>query len=153
MTHSEAADDRLGIQGSAREFTTDAVTLMKQRVSSGSPIEPILGFCRAVRTGNQIVVAGTAAIDPDGSTTPGDAAAQMERCCAIIAQAIADLNGDIADTVRTCIYLTNRDDFAAVAAVHGKWFGVARPATTTLIVSGFIRPEWVVEIEAETMSL
>jgi len=126
---------------------------MKQRVSSGSPMEPVIGFCRAIRTGNQIVVAGTAAIEPDGSTTPGDAAAQMERCCAIIAKAIADLDGDIADTVRTCIYLTDRADFESVAAVHGKWFGVARPATTTLLVSGFIRPEWKVEIEAETNSL
>ena len=112
-------------------------------------MEPILGFSRAIRTGKQIMVAGTAPIEPDGQTTPGDAAAQMERCCAIIAKAIEDLGGDIADTVRTCIYLTNRADFEAVAAIHGKWFGVARPATTTLIVSGFIRPEWLVEIEAE----
>jgi enamine deaminase RidA (YjgF/YER057c/UK114 family) len=116
-------------------------------------MEPIIGFCRAVKTGKQIMVAGTAAIEPDGSTTPGDAAAQMERCCAIIAKAIADLGGDIADTVRTCIYLTDRTDFESVAAVHGKWFGEARTATTTLLVSGFIRPEWKVEIEAETLSL
>jgi enamine deaminase RidA (YjgF/YER057c/UK114 family) len=115
-------------------------------------MEPIIGFCRAVRTGKQIMVAGTAAIEPDGTSTPGDAAAQMERCCAIIAKAIADLGGDIVDTVRTCIYLTDRADFEAVAAVHGRWFGVARPATTTLLVSGFVRPEWKVEIEAETMS-
>ena len=126
---------------------------MKQRVSSGSPMEPVLGFCRAVRTGKQIVIAGTAAIEPDGSSTQGDAAAQMERCCAIIAKAIEELGGDIADTVRTCIYLTDRADFEAVAAVHGKWFGGARPATTTIIVSGFIRPEWRVELESETMSL
>ena len=104
-----------------------------------------------MRTGKQIMVAGTAPIEPDGSSTPGDAAAQMERCCAIIAQAIADLDGSIDDTVRTCIYLTDRADFEAVARVHGRWFGVARPATTTLIVSGFVRPEWKVEIEAEVM--
>jgi enamine deaminase RidA (YjgF/YER057c/UK114 family) len=125
---------------------------MKQRVSSGSPLEPVIGFSRAIRTGNQIMVAGTAPIEPDGSTTPGDAAAQMERCCQIVAEAIANLNGDIADTVRTCIYLTERSDFEKVAEVHGRWFGVARPATTTIIVSGFIRPEWRVEIEAETLS-
>ncbi|MFM5895087.1 MAG: RidA family protein [Novosphingobium sp.] len=124
---------------------------MRQRVSSGSPLEPVLGFSRAVRTGKQIMVAGTAPIEPDGSSTPGDAAAQMERCCAIVAQAIADLDGSIDDTVRTCIYLTDRADFETVARVHGKWFGTARLACTTLIVSGFIRPEWKVEIEAEVM--
>jgi enamine deaminase RidA (YjgF/YER057c/UK114 family) len=123
---------------------------MKSRISSGSPLESVIGFCRAVRTGNQIMVAGTAAIEADGSSTPGDAAAQMERCCTIIAKAIKDLGGDIDDTVRTCIYLTDRADFEAVAEVHGRWFGSARPATTTVIVAGFIRPEWRVEIEAET---
>jgi enamine deaminase RidA (YjgF/YER057c/UK114 family) len=116
-------------------------------------MEPILGFSRAIRTGNQIVVAGTAPIEPDGSTTPGGVAEQMERCCAIVAKAIADLDGDISDTVRNCIYLTDRADFAAVAEIHGRWFGGAKPATTTLIVSGFIKPEWLVEIEAETLSL
>jgi len=126
---------------------------VKQRVSSGSPLEPVIGFCRAVRTGKQIMVAGTAPIESDGSTTPGDAAAQMERCCAIVAKAIADLGGRIDDVVRTCIYLTDRADFESVARVHGKWFGTARPACTTLIVSGFVRPEWKVEIEAEVMEL
>jgi enamine deaminase RidA (YjgF/YER057c/UK114 family) len=124
---------------------------MKQRVSSGSPLEPVIGFCRAVRTGKHIVVAGTAPIEPDGTTTPGDAAAQMERCCAIVANAIADLGGDIADVVKTRIYLTDRADFDRVAKVHGQWFGVARPATTVVVVSGFIRPEWLVEIEAELL--
>lgn len=123
----------------------------KRRVSSGSPLESVIGFCRAVRTGKQIMVAGTAPIEPDGSTTPGDAAAQMERCCAIVAKALADLDGSIDDTVRTVIYLTDRADFESVARVHGKWFGAARPACTTLIVSGFVRPEWKVEIEAEVM--
>ncbi len=116
-------------------------------------MEPILGFGRAIRTGKQIVVAGTAAIEPDGTSTPGDAAAQMERCCVIIVEAITASGGDISETVRTCIYLTDRNDFEAVAKVHGRWFGAARPATTTLIVAGFIRPEWRVEIEAEAMSV
>lgn len=99
------------------------------------------------------MVAGTAPIEPDGSTTPGDAANQMERCCAIVAKAITDLDGHIDDVVRTVIYLTDRADFDTVARVHGKWFGTARPACTTLVVSGFIRPEWKVEIEAEVMEI
>ena len=53
----------------------------RMRVSSGSPYEPIVGFSRAIRAGNTIAVAGTAAIGPDGKTVGvGDPAAQM-RCC------------------------------------------------------------------------
>lgn len=133
---------------SSRPWADDT---LKKRVSSGSPLEPVIGFCRAVRTGNRILVAGTAAIEPDGNSTPGGAAEQMERCCVIVEKAIRDLGGHIDDSIRTCIYLTDRADFMDVARIHGRWFGKARPVTTTIVVAGFIRPEWVVEIEVEAV--
>ena len=60
----------------------------RRRVTSGSPYEAIFGFARAVREGNRIIVAGTGPVEPDGSTTPGDAAAQATRVCTIIVAAI-----------------------------------------------------------------
>ena len=124
---------------------------MRERTTSGSPYEAQFGFCRAVRVGNRIIVAGTGPVEPDGSTTPGDAAAQAERCCAIIVAAIEQLGGKASDVVRTRMLLTDSSDQDAVGTVHARWFGAARPAATMAGVAWLCRPEWKVEIEAEAL--
>lgn len=124
--------------------------------TSGSPFEETFGFARAVRCGDRIIVAGTGPVDPDGSTTRdvrgmGDAAAQAERCCAIIIAAIEELGGSAADVVRTRMLLTDPGDQDAVGEVHARYFGAARPASTMAGVAWLARPEWRVEIEAEAV--
>lgn len=123
----------------------------RQRATSGSPFETTFGFARAVREGNRIIVAGTGPVEPDGSTTPGGAKEQAERCCAIIVAAIVELGGTAADVVRTRMLLTDPADQDAVGAVHARFFGGARPASTMAGVSWLARPEWRVEIEAEAV--
>ncbi|MEO0644164.1 MAG: Rid family hydrolase, partial [Pseudomonadota bacterium] len=81
----------------------------RRRATSRSPYEQRFGFCRAVRVGDRILVAGTGPIDPDGQTTPGGATAQAARCCELIIAAIEDLGGSASDVVRTRMLLT---DFA-----------------------------------------
>lgn len=124
---------------------------MRQRARSGSPYEAQFGFSRAVRVGDRIVVAGTGPIEDDGSTTPGDAAAQAARCCALIVRAIEQLGGTAADVVRTRMLLTDSADQDAVGAVHARFFGEGAPAATMLGVAWLCRPEWKVEIEAEAI--
>jgi enamine deaminase RidA (YjgF/YER057c/UK114 family) len=121
------------------------------RTTSGSPFEATFGFARAVRKGNRIVVAGTGPVEPDGSTTPGGAKEQAERCCAIIVAAIEELGGSAADVVRTRMLLTDPADQDAVGAIHARFFGAARPAATMAGVAWLCRPEWRVEIEAEAV--
>lgn len=123
----------------------------RQRAASGSPFEDRFGFCRAMRDGNRIIVAGTGPIEADGTTTKGDAAAQAERCCALIVAAIEELGGTASDVVRTRMLLTDPSDQDAVGAVHARWFGPARPAATMAGVAWLCRPEWRVEIEAEAV--
>lgn len=123
----------------------------RRRTTSGSPFEAQFGFCRAVRIGNRIIVAGTGPVEPDGTTTPGDAAEQAERCCAIIVAAIEGLGGSSSDVVRTRMLLTDFDDQAAVGEVHARWFGEASPAATMAGVAWLCRREWKVEIEAEAI--
>ena len=122
----------------------------KQRVSSGSPFEPEIGFSRAVRTGDRIVVSGTAPVWPDGSCDP-DPAVQARRCLEIIGEALAALGCGFADVVRTRIYLTDAADWQAVGAAHGEVFGDVRPAATMLVVAALLDPRWRVEIEAEAV--
>lgn len=117
--------------------------------SSGSPFEASIGFSRAVRIGTRILVSGTAPVEPDGASTPGDAEAQAARCLAIIVEALAALGGTPADVVRTRIHLTDPADAAAVGRAHGQVFGHIRPASTMVAGAVLLRPEWRVEIEAE----
>ena len=74
---------------------------MTSRNTGPSPYEARYGFSRAIRIGDRVLVSGTAPVEPDGSSTPGDAAAQARRCFEIILAAIADLVGTPGDVVRT----------------------------------------------------
>lgn len=125
--------------------------MARRHTASTSPYEATIGFARAVRVGTRILVSGTAPVEPDGSSTPGDAAAQAERCFAIIEDAIGQLGGRIDDVVRTRMFLTDPSDAGAVGGVHGRIFGSVRPAATMLVVAALLRPEWRVEIEAEAI--
>ncbi|WP_379554362.1 RidA family protein [Erythrobacter sp. W53] len=127
------------------------MTATRARAFTGSPYEAQFGFSRAVREGNRIIVAGTGPVEVDGSTTPGDAAAQADRCCALIVQAIEELGGSVSDVVRTRMLLTNPADQDAVGEVHSRYFGAAQPAATMAGVAWLCRPEWKVEIEAEAV--
>ena len=124
---------------------------MKQSTQSASPYEAAFGFSRALRSGNRILVSGTAPVEADGSSTQGDAAAQARRCFAIILGAIGELGGSAADVVRTRMYLTDPADADAVGAVHGEVFGTVRPASTMVVIAALLRPEWRIEIEAEAL--
>jgi enamine deaminase RidA (YjgF/YER057c/UK114 family) len=128
------------------------VATSRQNISSGSPFEGTVGFSRAVRVGNLICVAGTAAIGPDGKTVgTGDAAAQARRCLTIIEGALRQAGASLADVVRTRVFLTRIEDWAAVTGVHGEVFGAIRPACTVVQVSRFIDPTWLVEIEVDAV--
>jgi enamine deaminase RidA (YjgF/YER057c/UK114 family) len=119
-------------------------------VSSGSPWEPVIGFSRAVRVEDRVLVAGTAPVWADGSCDP-DPAVQARRCLEIITAALADAGAEPVDVVRTRIYLTDRADVDVVGRVHGEVFGGIRPAATIVVVAGLADPRWRVEIEAEAI--
>jgi enamine deaminase RidA (YjgF/YER057c/UK114 family) len=122
----------------------------RQQISSGSSFEPTIGFSRAIRVGNRVLVSGTAPIWPDDSC-PDDAGVQATRCLQIIAAALAEAGADVNDVVRTRVFLTSAADAREVGAAHGKVFTDIRPASTMVVVAALLDPRWRVEIEAEAI--
>ena len=122
---------------------------MKQHHRSASPYEQQIGFSRAVRVGDRILVSGTAPIGPGGETVEGDAYVQARRCFEIAVEAIEALGGSAGDVVRTRMYLTDAGDWEAVGRAHGERFRGADPAATMVVVKELLDPRWKVEIEVE----
>jgi enamine deaminase RidA (YjgF/YER057c/UK114 family) len=127
------------------------IPMTDSRTSGTSPFESRYGFSRALRVGDRIIVSGTAPVQDDGTSTPGDAAVQARRCFEIILEAIEELGGSKADVVRTRMFIVDPADADAVGAVHGEIFGDVRPAATMVVVSKLLRDEWRVEFEAEAL--
>ena len=119
---------------------------MIERVESGSPYEARWGFCRAVRSGDRIEVAGTAPIWPDGSCDP-DPGTQARRCLEIIESALEELGAGLEHVVRTRMFIADRGHQDPVGEAHGAVFGDHRPVST-MVVCDLLDPRWAVEIEA-----
>ena len=120
----------------------------RQRVSSGSPFEPKVGFSRAVRVGDRVLVSGTAPVWPDGSCDP-DPEVQAARCLEIVLDALREAGAEPEHVVRTRMYLVDAADRDSVARAHRAVFSEVRPAATMIVVAGLLDPRWKVEIEAE----
>lgn len=119
-------------------------------VQSGSPFEDAIGFSRAVRLGERVVVSGTAPIWPDGSVDP-DPKTQARRCLEIALQALAEAGGDASNVIRTRMYLIDAGDAEAVGEAHQEVFAGIKPAATMVVVGGLLDPRWKVEIELEAV--
>ncbi len=120
-------------------------------MTSGSPYEPMIGFSRAIVAGNQVSVSGTAPIMPEGGEPPEDAYGQTKRCLEIIVAALAEAGARPEDVVRTRTYLVDAADWEEVGRAHGEVFGDVRPASTMVVVTGFLDPRWKVELEADAI--
>jgi enamine deaminase RidA (YjgF/YER057c/UK114 family) len=125
--------------------------MQRRLIASGSPFEPVIGFSRAVVDGHHVVVSGTAPVMPDGGEPPADAYGQAKRALEIIVAALAEAGAGPEHVVRTRTYLTDATDWEAAGRAHGEVFGEVRPASTMVVVSGFLDPRWVVEMEADAV--
>ena len=118
--------------------------------SSGSKWEPVIGYSRAIRTGNVITVCGTVGVNADG-TYPPTMGEQTKRALAIIQAAIEALGGKLQHVVRTRMFVTDIAQWEAVGRAHGELFADIRPATTMVEVPRLIDPAALIEIEADAI--
>jgi enamine deaminase RidA (YjgF/YER057c/UK114 family) len=118
--------------------------------SSGSKWEPLMGYSRAVRSGNVIAVTGTVGINADGTYTKS-MEAQARRSLAIVRAAIEALGGRLEHVIRTRMFVTDVSQWQEVAKAHGELFGEIRPATSILEVAKLIDADAMIEIEADAI--
>ena len=126
--------------------------MSRKLVSSGSYLEPVIGFSRAVRVGNIVMVGGTAPIKAEGGTAAvGDVHGQTRRCLEIIAKALSDAGSSLEHVTRTRIILTDIALWEDAARAHAEAFASIRPVTTLMQVTAFVDPDWLVEIEVDAV--
>ena len=122
---------------------------VRQNVSSGAPWEDIVGYSRAVRVGNTIEVAGTAAVNEQGETVGENSPyEQTAYILSKIEKALTEAGATMKDVVRTRMFVTDISMWEDIGRAHGEYFRDIRPATSMVEVNSLIRPELLVEIEA-----
>jgi enamine deaminase RidA (YjgF/YER057c/UK114 family) len=120
------------------------------RIPTGTPWAASVGYCRALRVGDRVLVSGTAPVADDGTTfAPGDAGGQTRRCLEIIAAALREAGAEVHHVVRTRIYVTDISRWQEVGEAHGEVFRDHPPVTTMVEVAALIAPDMLVEVEAE----
>lgn len=130
---------------------TDRQQRWRQNISSGSSYEAKVGYSRAVRAGDQVFVAGTTALQDGQVVGKDDPAAQTRRILEIIRQALEEAGASLHDVVRYRTYVTNVEDWEAIAGELVKVFGDVRPANTLVEVNKLIDPDMRVEIEVDAV--
>lgn len=124
-----------------------------QRHFTGSPWEPKVGYCRAVRAGDLVFVSGTAPVARGGGIeAPGDPYRQARRCFEIAVEALRALGAGPEQVVRTRMYVADASRWEEFGRAHAEAFGAHPPAATLVEVKGFVDPAMTVEVEVDAVA-
>jgi enamine deaminase RidA (YjgF/YER057c/UK114 family) len=129
----------------------DGAATAAQRIASGGPLEHVYAYSRALRVGDRVFISGSTALGAGGVEGPGDAYRQTRATLDTIFRALADAGGVPGDLVYTKTFLTDLGQSAGYTRALVEALGDVRPVSTLLGVPALVRPELLVEIEAEAV--
>jgi isochorismate pyruvate lyase len=119
----------------------------RRRAFTGTPWEPKVGYCRALRTGAQVFVSGCA---PVGATDQGPYG-QARRCIEILEKSLKELGAELRHVVRTRMFVTDISHWPEMGRAHGEAFAQHPPVTSMVEVRALIEPTMLIEIEADAV--
>ncbi|WP_421617115.1 RidA family protein [Brevibacillus sp. TJ4] len=125
--------------------------MTRKQVFTGSPWEPVVGYCRAIRVGNRIEVAGTTAMKDGEVVGVGDPYEQTKCILQTIEKALGELGADLTHVVRTRMFVTDISQWEEIGRAHGEFFRDIQPVASMVEVKALIDPRLLVEIEAEAI--
>jgi enamine deaminase RidA (YjgF/YER057c/UK114 family) len=120
-------------------------------VSTGSPWEPVVGYCRAIRVGNIVEVAGTTAMKDGEVVHKNDVYGQTQYVLQTINDALLQVGARMEHVVRTRMFVTDIASWEKIGRAHGEWFKDIRPVATMVEVKALIDPELLIEIEVQAI--
>ncbi|MBA2938044.1 RidA family protein [Paenibacillus sp. CGMCC 1.16610] len=125
--------------------------MTRTKVFTGSPWEPTVGYCRAIRVGNRIEVAGTTAMRDGEVVGVGSAYEQARYVLETIEKALLELGATMSDVIRTRMFVTDISLWEEFGRAHGEYFRDVQPVATMVEVKALIDPRLMIEIEVEAL--
>lgn len=125
--------------------------IKRTNISTGVKWEDIVGYSRAVKVGDRVLVSGTTSIENGEIVGIGDYYIQTGTILTKIEKALITAGSKLEDVVRTRIYVLDISKWEEVGKAHGEFFGKIKPASTMVEISALVDPQMLVEIEAEAV--
>jgi enamine deaminase RidA (YjgF/YER057c/UK114 family) len=123
--------------------------MKRENFFDGTEVAP--GYCRVVRAGSMVFVAGTGSTDETGRVVGDDVYAQTREIYRKMETALARAGASLQDVVKVVAYCTDIKNGSGFIKAHAEVFGAINPVATLVAVSGLVKPEFQIEIEAEAL--
>ncbi len=124
-----------------------------KKVSSGAKWEGIIGYSRAIRAGNRVMVTGTTSVDENGEIVgKGNAYEQTKYIFQKIEKYLKEAGTSLENVVWNRMFVTDITKWEDIGRAHAEFFIDIKPCATMVEVKGFIHPDMMVEIETEAIA-
>jgi 2-iminobutanoate/2-iminopropanoate deaminase len=125
---------------------------MKKQLTSTKIRQPSGHFSQAIEVeakGRLVFISGMTSRRADGTIAGvGDIEAQTRQVCENLKAAVEAAGGTMGDICRVDVYVRNMEHFETIHKVRREYFSSPPPASTMVAVSGFVSPDYLIEINA-----